>query len=79
MMSWMKSTTRLEPILARGLTLIHLVNLSTMTSRWVKLLGTFLKGLRRSRPHMTNDHVMGIVWSSWAGVWICFTKYWHPL
>jgi hypothetical protein len=61
MMSWMKFTTCLEPILARGLTLIHLVNLSTATSRWVKHPGTFLKGPKRSRPHMANDHVMGIV------------------
>jgi hypothetical protein len=40
---------------------IHLVNLSTVTSRWVKPNGTFLKGLRRSRHHMPNDQVMGIV------------------
>jgi hypothetical protein len=22
---------------------------------------------------------MGIVWSSWAGAWICLMKNWHPL
>jgi hypothetical protein len=60
----MKSMTCLEPILARGFTSIHLVNLSTATSRWVKPPGIFLKGPRRSRPHTANDHVMGIVWSS---------------
>jgi hypothetical protein len=59
------------PILAMGLVLIHLVNLSTMISRWVKSPG--------SRPHMTKGHVMGMVWSSWAGTWICLAKYWHPL
>jgi hypothetical protein len=79
MMSWMKFTACLEPILARGFASIHLVNLSTVTSRWVKPLGTFLKGPRRSKSHMANGHVMGIIWSSWAGAWICLVKYWHPL
>jgi hypothetical protein len=32
-----------------------------MMSRWVKPLDAFLKGPRRSRPHMMNDQVMGIV------------------
>jgi hypothetical protein len=36
MMSRMKSTACLEPILARGFASIHLVNLSTAMSRWVK-------------------------------------------
>jgi hypothetical protein len=67
------------PILAMGLALIHLVNLSTMISRWVKSPGAFLKGPKRSRPHTTKGHVMGMVWSSWAGTWICLAKYWHPL
>jgi hypothetical protein len=67
------------PILARGPTPIHLVNLSTMTSRWVKPSVAFLKGPRRSRPHTANEHIMGIVWSSWFRAWICLVKYWHPL
>jgi hypothetical protein len=50
----------------QGLTSIHLANLSTMTSKWVKPLGAFLKGSRRSRPHTTKYQVMGIVWSPWA-------------
>jgi hypothetical protein len=75
MMSSMKSSACLEPIFARGLALIHLVNVSIMTSRWVKPLGAFLKGSRRSRPHMANVHVMGIVWSSWAGTWAYHMKY----
>jgi hypothetical protein len=77
-MSWTKITTYLELIFARGLALIHLVNLSIATSRWVKPPGTFLKGPKRSRPHMANGHVTEIVWSSWAGAWIFLTKYWHP-
>jgi hypothetical protein len=27
-----------------------------------------LKGPRRSRPHIVNGQVMGIVWSTWVGV-----------
>jgi hypothetical protein len=38
-----------------------------------------LKGPKRSKPHTTKGHVMGMVWSSWASVWTCLTKYWHPL
>jgi hypothetical protein len=64
MMSWIKFTSCFEPMLARGLTLIHLVNLLTVTSEWVKHPGAFLNGSKRSRPHMTNGHVMGMVWSS---------------
>jgi hypothetical protein len=45
----------------QGLTSINLVNLSITTSRWVKLLGTFLKGPKRSRPHTTNNHAIGMV------------------
>jgi hypothetical protein len=51
MMSWMKSTACLEPILARCFASIHLVNLSTAMSKWVKPPGAFLKGPKRSRSH----------------------------
>jgi hypothetical protein len=78
-MFWIRLTACLELILAKGLASIHLVNLLTSTSRWVKPPGAFLKGPKRSRPHTTKEHVMGIVWSSWAGVWICHAKYWYPL
>jgi hypothetical protein len=54
----------LGAIFIRGLIMIHLVNMLTVTSRWVKAPGAFLKGPRKFRPHMANDHVMGIVWSS---------------
>jgi hypothetical protein len=61
MLSWMKSMASLVPNLARYFTLTHLVNLSTVTSRWVEPLGAFLKGPRRSRPHTANGQVMKIV------------------
>jgi hypothetical protein len=73
--SWIKLTACLKLILARGLASIHLVNLSPVTSRWVKPLSAFLKGSKRSRPHIANGHVTGMVWSSWAGVCICLAKY----
>jgi hypothetical protein len=79
MMFWMKFTACLEPILAKGHALIHLVNFSITMSMWVKPPGAFMKGPKRSRPHTMNNHVMGMVWSSWAGAWICPMKYWHPL
>jgi hypothetical protein len=65
--------------LVKGLASIHLVNLFTPTSKWVKPPSAFLKGLKISKPHTAKGHVMGIVWSSWAGVWTCLAKYWHPL
>jgi hypothetical protein len=78
-MSWTKLTACLEPILAKGLALIHLVNLSTMRSRWLKPPGAFLKGPKRSWPHPVKGCKMGMVWSPWAGAWICLANYWHPL
>jgi hypothetical protein len=74
-MSCTKLTACLESVLAKGLASIHLENLSIMTSRWDKPPGTFLKGPKRSRPHTAKGHVMGMVWSSWAGVWIYLAKY----
>jgi hypothetical protein len=69
-----KFTACLEPILVRGLTSTHLVSLSTVTSRWVKPPGAFLKGPKRSRPHTANNHVMGMFWSSWVRAWIYLVK-----
>jgi hypothetical protein len=51
MMSRMKSMTCLEPILARDFALTYLVNLSTMTSKWVKPPGAFLKGPKSPDPY----------------------------
>jgi hypothetical protein len=50
-----------DPMLVKGRTSIHLENLSTATSRCLKPPGAFCKGPTRSRPHMANDQVMGIV------------------
>jgi hypothetical protein len=61
--------------LSTSLASIHLVNLLTATSKWVKPPCTFLKDPKRSKPHKTKGHVMGMVWSSWASVWIYLTKY----
>jgi hypothetical protein len=74
-----KLTAYLKLIVAKSLASIHLVNLSTATNRWVKPSSNFLKGPKRSSPHIGKGHVMGMVWSSWAGVWTYITKYWHPL
>jgi hypothetical protein len=62
-MSSTKLTICLEPILAKGLASIHLLNLLTVTNRWVKPPGAFLKGPKRSRPHTAKGHVTGMVWS----------------
>jgi hypothetical protein len=53
--------TCLELILDRGIASTHLLNLSTVTSRWVKPPGAFLKGPKRSRPHTLKGQVMGII------------------
>jgi hypothetical protein len=50
-----------DPMLVKGRTSIHLENLSMATSRCVKPLGAFYKGPTRSRPHMANGQVIGIV------------------
>jgi hypothetical protein len=73
-MSCKKLTACLEPILARGLALIHLVNLSITTHGWVKPPRAFLKGPKRSRPHIAKSHITRMVWRSWAGAWIYLTK-----
>jgi hypothetical protein len=74
-MSGTKLTTCLEPILSMGLASIHLENLSTMTSRWVKPPGTFWKGPKRYRAHTTKGHVIGMVWNYWATAWTYLAKH----
>lgn len=49
-----------------GFASIHLVNLTTTTSKWVKLLGTFLRGPTKSIPHTAKGQVMGMVCRSYA-------------
>ena len=43
---------------------IHFVNLSTVTSKCVKLPGALLRGPTRLSPRTANGHMMGIVWSA---------------
>lgn len=62
-----KSTVCSDLILAMGQASIHLENLSAATSKWVKPSGAFVIGPTRSNPHTAKGHVMGMVWSTWAG------------
>jgi hypothetical protein len=39
-----------------------------------KAQDTVLKGPKRSEPHNTKGHVMGMVWSFWVDVWTCLAK-----
>jgi hypothetical protein len=55
------ATTCSDSMLVKGQTSIHLENLSMATSRCVKPPGAFCKGPTRSRPHTTNDQMIGIV------------------
>src|ERR1041384_4004768 len=53
-----------------GLALIHLVNLSTATSKCVMPPLAVLNGPTMSSPHTANGHVIGIVLSADAGRWL---------
>ena len=61
MMSVKNRTACSDLILPMGRASIHMENLSTATSKWVKPPGAFCSGLTRSSPHTANDHVMGMV------------------
>jgi hypothetical protein len=61
MMLVKNATACSDQMLVRGQTSIHLKNLSMATSRCEKPPGAFCKRPTRSRPHTTNDQVMGIV------------------
>jgi hypothetical protein len=64
-MIFVKNATACSDLmLVKGRTSIHLENLSMATSRCVKPPGAFCKGPTRSRPHMANDQVIGIVCSA---------------
>jgi hypothetical protein len=68
LMIFVKNVTAcLDLMLVKGRTSIHLENLSMATSRCVKPLGAFYKGLMRSRPHTANNQVIGIVYRARAG------------
>ena len=51
-----------------GLASIHLVNLSTATSRWVKPLLPVLRGPTMSSPQTANGQTSGIVFKADAGL-----------
>ena len=50
-----------------GFALIHLVNLSTATSRWVMPLRAVLNGPTISKPQTAKGHARGMVLSAEAG------------
>src|SRR3954464_15739569 len=53
-----------------GLASIHLVNLSTATSKCVMSPLAVLNGPTMSSPHTANSHVIGMVLSADAGRWL---------
>jgi hypothetical protein len=61
MMLVKNATACSDLMLVRGQTSTHLENLSMATSTCEKPPGAFCKGPTRSRPHIANDQVMGIV------------------
>src|SRR3954467_9321878 len=60
-----------------GLASIHLVNLSTATNRCVMPPLVDLNGPTMSSPHTANGHVIGIVLSAEAGMWLLALNLWH--
>jgi hypothetical protein len=48
-------------MLVMGQALIHLENLSTAMSKWVKPPVVLFRGPTKSSPQMANGHVMGMV------------------
>jgi hypothetical protein len=48
-------------MLVVGRALIHLENLSMVTSKWVKPPVVLFRGLTKLSPQTANGHVMGIV------------------
>jgi hypothetical protein len=62
-----KSTTCSDLIFMIDRASIHFENLLMATSKWVKPPSAFWSGPTRSRPPTAKGHVIGIVWSAWAG------------
>ena len=65
----MKTITGPDLAVLTGLASIHLVNLSTMTSKYFFLWVPPLRGPTMSSPQTTKGHVMGIVWRAVGGMW----------
>ena len=74
----MKSTALSNEILTMGLYLIHLVNLSTATSKWLNPPGATVNGPIMSKLQQANGHDGGIVIKLCAGTWVFLLKNWHP-
>src|SRR3954462_9812323 len=62
-----------------GLASIHLVNLSTATSKCVMPPLAVLNDPTMSRPQTANGHVIGMVLSAEAGKWLFALNLGHPL
>src|SRR3954454_19601979 len=62
----MKSIVGPDSSVLTGLASIHLVNLSTMTSKYFFLWVPPLWGPTMSSPHTAKGQVMGIVWRRWV-------------
>src|SRR3954471_14065403 len=58
---------------------IHLVNFLTATRRWVKPPLAVLNGPTMSNPHTANGHVIGIILSDDAGMWLFALNRLQPL
>src|SRR3954466_8567381 len=74
----MKSITGPDSAVLTGLASIHLVNLSTMTSKYFFLWVPPLRGPTMSSPQTAKGQVMGIVWRAVGGIWLWFAKSWQP-
>ena len=61
-----------------GLASIHLVNLSTATSKCVMPPRAVLKGPTMSSPQTAKGQAIGMVRSADVGWWLCLLKRWHP-
>ena len=61
-MSVKNRTACSDLILPMGRASIHLENLSTATSKWVKPPDAFCNGPTRSNPHTEKGHVMAMVY-----------------
>src|SRR3954470_17720216 len=80
MIDLMKLTVVIAVELVMGTASIHLVNLSTATSRCVlPPLDDFLSGPTMSRPHVANGQDSGIVLSSKAGECGLVANFWPAM
>src|SRR3954464_9425858 len=74
----MQPLTGPDSAVLTGLASIHLVNLSTMTSKHFFLWVPPLRGPTMLGPQTAKGHVMGIVWRVVGGIWLWFAKSWQP-